>query len=218
MLQLNEYNDTIFDCDGVILDSNRVKTIAFKEVTLKYGEDIANAFVDYHKENGGVSRYKKFEWLFQKLLKKDPTKKELLDITARFANIVSERMLHCKITPNLEKLKKYLSSPNWSIVSGGDQTELRHLLKRRGLTRFFNSGVYGSPRTKHMIFEQNFKRGIFSLPAIYFGDSRLDYEVANEFNMDFVFISSWTEFSDWKTYSIEKKIHSAKKLKDLIGL
>src|SRR5690606_28142226 len=50
----------VFDCDGVVLDSNRVKTEAFYQVALPYGEAAAQAFVAYHTANGGISRYKKF--------------------------------------------------------------------------------------------------------------------------------------------------------------
>ena len=40
-INLKKYKTLVFDCDGVILDSNRIKTEAFYRTTQKYGEFIA---------------------------------------------------------------------------------------------------------------------------------------------------------------------------------
>ena len=61
--ELQKYKTLIFDCDGVVLNSNKVKTEAFYEtVVKKYGSQAATALADHHKTNGGISRYKKFEF------------------------------------------------------------------------------------------------------------------------------------------------------------
>ena len=52
---IREYLTLVFDCDGVLLDSNKVKTDAFYKSALPYGENAANELVSYHKENGGIS-------------------------------------------------------------------------------------------------------------------------------------------------------------------
>ena len=51
-INLNLYKTFIFDCDGVLLNLNKIKSNAFYLSTLKYGLEIANEFLDYHK-NGG---------------------------------------------------------------------------------------------------------------------------------------------------------------------
>ena len=56
-LNLSSYKTIIFDCDGVILNSNKIKTEAFYNVTATYGIEAANELVSYHKLNGGISRY-----------------------------------------------------------------------------------------------------------------------------------------------------------------
>lgn len=48
------YRSMIFDCDGVVLNSNKVKTDAFYQASWPYGEAAAQAMVDYHVANGGV--------------------------------------------------------------------------------------------------------------------------------------------------------------------
>ena len=57
-LDISRYKTLVFDCDGVVLNSNSVKTSAFYKAALAYGEVAATALVEYHVANGGVSRYK----------------------------------------------------------------------------------------------------------------------------------------------------------------
>ena len=65
---VTDYSTLVFDCDGVVLDSNKVKTEAFYQATLPYGKSAAQAMVDYHVANGGVSRYKKFTYFLQQIV------------------------------------------------------------------------------------------------------------------------------------------------------
>ena len=63
MVDLSHYNSIIFDCDGVILNSNTVKSDSFYSSALPFGEKAADLLLRYHLENGGVSRYVKFRYL-----------------------------------------------------------------------------------------------------------------------------------------------------------
>jgi beta-phosphoglucomutase-like phosphatase (HAD superfamily) len=49
----------IFDFDGVILESVTVKTEAFREL-FSSEPDCPDEIVEFHKRNGGMSRYDKF--------------------------------------------------------------------------------------------------------------------------------------------------------------
>ena len=68
MNKLDSYKSFIFDCDGVILNSNKIKSNAFYEVASKYGKKEAKKLVNYHINNGGISRYKKFEYFSNNIL------------------------------------------------------------------------------------------------------------------------------------------------------
>ena len=59
---MKNYSHLFFDCDGVILNSNKVKTNAFYKIAVKHGEDSAKKLVNYHINNGGISRYKKIKF------------------------------------------------------------------------------------------------------------------------------------------------------------
>ena len=50
-----------FDFDGVIADSVNVKTEAFEKIYLPYGKEIAEKVINHHRENGGMSRFEKFD-------------------------------------------------------------------------------------------------------------------------------------------------------------
>ena len=41
-MKSEKYSTIVFDCDGVILNSNKIKTDAFFNATIKYGQEKAN--------------------------------------------------------------------------------------------------------------------------------------------------------------------------------
>jgi hypothetical protein len=54
---LNNINTIIFDCDGVILNSNKVKKDAYYNVALNYiGKKYANLLTEYLSINSGHTR------------------------------------------------------------------------------------------------------------------------------------------------------------------
>ena len=215
MRTLSYYKTCIFDCDGVLLNSNLIKTEAFSICAKPFGVTAVEALTNYNKINGGVSRYKKLKWFFEDYLGK---KSEVLyqEALKKFGNFVHQELLTCEITPELLKLRDTFSENNWSVVSGGDEKEIRVIFNKRKIDRIFNGGIFGSPLSKHYIFEKNFNNSNFNRPAVYIGDSQLDYEVSRDFDCDFVFLSEWTELKDWKTFVKTNKISHRKLLKDLL--
>ncbi len=199
MRELTEYCSLVFDCDGVLLDSNRVKTDAFYQAALPFGENAANALVNYHVANGGVSRYRKFEYFLGEIVRHEDME-PLDELLSRYAERVREGLLACSLADGLGELRSALPNSNWMIVSGGDQGELREVFEARGLSHYFNGGIFGSPTDKQEILLRELKCGNLVLPAVFLGDSRYDYESAMKFGLDFVFISQWTEFSGWQEY------------------
>ena len=65
----------IFDFDGVILDSHRIKTKTFYNLFSEYGFNIAKQVKLYHLQNSGISRKIKFKYIFKNILKKKINKK-----------------------------------------------------------------------------------------------------------------------------------------------
>lgn len=207
-------NTIVFDCDGVLLNSNKVKSNAFYEAVSSYGSKYAMQLVEYNKQNGGISRFKKFDYFFSQILKKKVTEKDKKSVLQLFSNYTTEGMLNCTLTPKISSLKYYLNKIGWFIVSGGYEDELRDVFAQRNLSSYFN-GIYGSPRNKYKIFEDLLMENKLRKPVLFLGDSKLDYEVSKSFGFDFIFISGWTEFSNWKSFTFENQILNVPFVKDI---
>ena len=198
---LSDYKALVFDCDGVILNSNKVKTEAFYNAAKEYGHQAARALVDYHVEHGGVSRFRKFEYFFTDILKKDYSANELNSIISNYAEEVRNGLLKCEIVSGLDNLREATKNATWLVASGGAQDELREIFEIRGLVHFFDGGIYGSPTAKDIIVEQQLANGNIQQPALFLGDSRFDHVAANQFDLDFVFITQWSEFTELEDYA-----------------
>lgn len=204
-MNVSDFKTLVFDCDGVVLNSNKVKTDAFFKVGLVYGEAAANCLVDYHTLNGGISRYKKFDWFLQNIVagQKGPNLEQML---AAYAIEVKSGLYTCDITDALADLREHTRQAKWLIVSGGDQDELREVFSARGLSQLFDGGIFGSPDSKDIILARELSKKNITLPALYLGDSRYDHIVAKTVNIDFLFLSMWTEFDNWLEYCLVNNI------------
>lgn len=207
-MNIRPYRTWLFDCDGVLLDSNAIKTSAFRRLVLPFGDDVARAFVAYHVANGGISRFAKLRYLFDHLLHRSAEAKELEALARAYGALLRDQLLACPETPHLRDfLERRPTGSRSFVVSGADETELRDILALRGLAF---DGVYGSPRTKQQILS--------TLPltdAVFLGDSRYDHQAAASFGVDFIFVSGCTELENWQSYVAEHGIPSVSDLGEL---
>ena len=206
MKSLYKYNTIIFDCDGVILNSNKIKTKGFYEVTQKFGEKLALDFVNYHIENGGVSRYEKFKFFYENILKSDYHEEDINLLAKQYSDCIYNYLLNCEFENDLIHLKKIYDQSKWLVISGGDQKELREIFDERNISYLFETGIYGSPQSKSDIFKELISKKYINYPFLYFGDSSLDYFVANEYYGDFIFIKKWTEMRNYRKFCLEHDI------------
>ena len=205
-MELNKYKTWFFDCDGVLLDSNQLKSEAFYEVALPYGKENAQALVEYNKRLGGVTRFEKFKYFFETILEKKTFEKELEDALSNFSALVCEKLISCQETSGVRDFLDSLPADSKKyVVSGGAQSEIRSVFKQRGLDAYFD-GIYGSPDSKELIMNNRVKSPHMEYPAVFIGDSRYDYEVSTRFNLDFFFMTKYTEFKDWELYFVDKRV------------
>jgi phosphoglycolate phosphatase-like HAD superfamily hydrolase len=205
-MDLNNYKTLIFDCDGVILNSNQVKTQAFYNAALAYGEKAAHSLVDYHVKNGGISRYKKFELFLKEIVPQGVTGPNLQELLALYAEEVRQGLLTCEVAEGLLELRQQTPHTKWLIVSGGDQNELRDIFEQRNLAHFFDGGIFGSPDPKDQILSRELANGNIQQPTVFLGDSKFDYIASNGVGLDFIFLSDWTEVKDWKSFCGDRLI------------
>ena len=194
---IHKYNSFIFDNDGVILDSNQAKTEAFAKSVGSYDKENIDTFIDYHVKNGGVSRFEKIDYFYREIMGFDSYKKELEDSLSIYASDAKRGMLEAaEIEGVMEFIKKiHQCKDSIYVISGSDEEELISIYTERGISDLFKK-VMGSPTSKKCHAEELIKNKELEYPAIYFGDSVTDFDLAQEYKMDFVFVSSKSEWED----------------------
>ena len=213
---MKNYSHLFFDCDGVILNSNKVKTNAFYKIAVRYGEDSAKKLVNYHIKNGGISRYKKIKF-FQKNILKNNDSNLYEELINDYGEILKKELLKTEISKGIFKIKEFFFDSKLAVISGSDQKELFWLFKKLKIENIFDAGIFGSPKSKEEIFNQIFKNSNDIVSSIYLGDSKYDFEVSKMFGIDFAFISEWTEVEDWVIFTKKNNIKSYSNISEFLN-
>jgi len=196
----------IFDCDGVLLDTNNAKSQIFFQIALPYGKDIATELCDFHSENGGVSRVTKINYLLTTLFSKykittsEPFHALQKKLLLEFSSLSYQSMLEAKVNNDAIKLIHKCRPDICMMISGSDQTELRSVLSARSLSSLFHSGIFGGPQNKEDIFRSKINIIKSSSFPVFIGDSKLDYSCALNSKIPFLFSTKWTDVPDWEPW------------------
>ena len=203
----------MFDCDGVVLNSNLTKIDAYFAVAKKMGgsDEQAQAFVDHHVAKGSFPRNGKTEYYLTEIVKQPVTKEILQQYMQAFEDVLDVTLMQCEVATGLGALKAATPLAKWMLVSGGDQAELRRIFPRRivgnnNLASLFEAGIFGGPDKKDEVLAREIANGNLQFPALFVGDSKYDHQSASRAGLDFVFLSAWTEVPDWQSYCAEHKI------------
>ncbi len=178
----------IFDFDGIVVESGKIKTQAFAELYRPYGEDIVAAVVQFHSQNGGMSRYRKFRHFQEHFLSKPPlteTEEKQLDI--RFSELVVEAVIAAEAVPGaVELIRQQSGRIPLFIASGTPETELKVIVERRGLAPYFTE-VRGAPALKKTIIAEILsKHALKPESVLMIGDAMADLEGAQANNTAFL--------------------------------
>jgi phosphoglycolate phosphatase-like HAD superfamily hydrolase len=194
--QLLQSKAIIFDCDGVILDSNAIKSNAFGKAIEAESPELVDTFIKYHKENGGISRYVKFEYFYKELKQQFEYKINLKAALKRYAHISENGLLTCDMITGVLDILKHFKSLNIPcyVVSGGDQKEVRSVFKKRNLDQYFVK-ILGSPNTKVENLDKLKSYDVSLENNFFFGDASSDMNAALGEKMNFIFVSGKSEWS-----------------------
>ena len=140
----------VFDFDGVLVDSVHVKTSAFEQMYLAYGSSVVGKVRSHHKQNGGMSRFKKFKYYHETYLSKKLDSEEIERMSEQFSALVIDKVVSSDWIPGAEGFlqKLYEKKISCVIVSATPQREIELIVKKRGMAKYF-SEVYGSPTSKY---------------------------------------------------------------------
>ena len=184
---LDKYKVLLWDFDGVIMDSNPVRTYGFEELLKGYPQQQLDEFMIFHKQNGGLPRYDKFRYFFEKIRDEQVDAQEIAHLSTRFSEIMLKKLMDSSllIPDSVAFIKANYKKFIMHIVSGSDQTELRSVCTYLNLTQYFVS-IVGSPilkpqLVKQLLHDYSYKIGNVAL----IGDSINDYDAAVNNNIDF---------------------------------
>ena len=198
----------IFDFDGVIADSNNVKTDAFVKLFKDYPQYIKESIRKFHLQNGGMSRFDKFRYIYKNILKEELSEEGFNRLCGDFNRLVIDGVVNAPMIDGVEDfLKRNKNRYDMYIVSGTPGYEIKEIVKRRDLDKYFLN-IYGSPETKRDLITQVLNRNNYKKEEVIFlGDSINDYEGALAAGVEFVAkISDNAEFDLFPSAAIKTKI------------
>ncbi|WP_436373772.1 HAD family hydrolase [Cytobacillus sp. BC1816] len=215
---LTGYDIVIFDCDGVLVDSNKKKSDAFIDVISDYPVELVTKFIEYHKNNGGISRYKKFEYFITNILNENFNEELYNSFLQQYSHLSRELYKEVELTPGTLALLKKLAKERKDtfIASGSDEKELNEAFESKGIKKYFNK-IYGSPTSKEVIIKNIKNKYSSGKNFVLIGDSYKDFEAAFLNKIDFIYMGQFSEQSiELKEKSQQNAIFVVNNLEELL--
>ena len=165
-----------------------IKTEAFKELFHDYPNDYIEKLLEYHKKNGGISRYEKIKYFFIEILKEKEIDKSKINFYAnQYSQITKNILSNPKLLINdtIKFIENNYHKYNFHIASGADEKDLKYICKKLKLEKYFLS-IHGSPTNKKTIIEIIIKNNNYNKnETILIGDSINDLLAAKENHIEF---------------------------------
>jgi len=184
----------ILDFDGVVVESNDVKTQAFQAVFARFPEQ-AEAMMAFHNDHVSLSRFAKFEHLLALLGRADDSAL-MADLAADFSQRVLSGMKAVPFVAGAETFLRTMAPclPVY-LASVTPAEELGVILAQFGLTHWFRH-VYGCPPwTKAAAVRDVLEReGVKPAEALLIGDSTGDQRTAQLTGIGFLARDSGLSF------------------------
>jgi phosphoglycolate phosphatase-like HAD superfamily hydrolase len=176
----------VFDFDGVLVESSEIKTMAFEALFSDHPQHV-DRIREHHLANEGISRFQKFQWIYDELLKRPLTHAESELLGSRFSELVGEGVLSAPMVPGASESLRVLKARRLpaAVASGTPQCELKNIIKLRGLNDFIEE-AQGAPKTKPWILTDLAKRWqLQPSQLLMVGDAASDFQAAKEAGTQF---------------------------------
>lgn len=177
----------VFDFDGVILESADVKTHAFVELFAEHGPEVCDQVRAHHLANLGISRFTKFAWIYDNVLRRPLSDAESAELGEKFSALALDKVLAAPFVPGAQAALITLAErlPLF-VASGTPQGELDLIVEGRGLRSHFRE-VHGTPREKPAILADVLVRhGLEPKRVLFVGDGMSDYKAAMAAGVEFL--------------------------------
>lgn len=183
----DQYKVILWDFDGVIVESNKVRESGFRKVLEQFPEEQIEELIKFHNLNGGLSRYVKFRYFYEVICESSISEEKVQYLADSFSEIMLENLgaKEYLINDTVKFIESNFNSIEMNIVSGSDQNELRILCSRLDIDKKFKS-ICGSPTPKNTLVADYLKSTKFKKEEIcLIGDSMNDHEAATVNGIDF---------------------------------
>lgn len=132
----------IFDCDGVLVDSEPLANQVYVHMLGEYGYDVNSE--EYLREFSGAAVFKRLEITSQKLIWTPP--ENFVAVFQKRLSVLTEKEL--KPVPDIHELIDSLSVPI-CIASNGSREEIMLRLKIARLTEYFENSIFSGLEVPH---------------------------------------------------------------------
>jgi phosphoglycolate phosphatase-like HAD superfamily hydrolase len=170
----------LFDFDGVLVDSMHIRDLGYREIFKDFSIDLVNQLIKYHRINGGLSRYVKIRYFYEKLLGREISDNKVDQLAEQFSAIMRPKLKDRSIIINeaLSFVKRCYKKIPLHIVSGSEQDELRCVCEFIEIGSYFLT-IEGSPTSKNDLVSSVLSSyGYDSEKTILIGDTINDYDAA----------------------------------------
>lgn len=213
MNRLFDYGVYVFDCDGVIFNTNELKAHAMQAALSTSFEDdaLVSECISYFRENFGKSRFHHIKYFLEEVFGVGEQERPKLEFNLLKIYSFQCREMYCSadLAPGFLQFLEVCRGKKY-VASGSEESELREAFDRRALSTYF-SGIYGSPTEKSRNVEK-ILAGEKGKTAVMIGDAMSDMNAARENGIDFVFYS---RFSNVKEAMLENcKLYDYKVIND----
>ena len=176
-----------FDFDGVLAESVDIKTRAYALLFKEEDDESVRQIVDFHLKKGGISRFEKIRKIYNDILHRPLSETHYRELCTQFSNLVVEEVV---VAPWVNGAKEFLIQNEkrykFAIVSGTPEGELKKIVQRREMERFFDS-VRGSPKNKVTLLEELMDEYQLKPEEMMFiGDAETDWRAARETGVPFI--------------------------------
>ena len=163
-----------WDFDGVIKDAVDIKTVAYEQLFLPYGNRIASRVRQHHQDNGGVSRFDKIP-LYLEWVGRSASPEQVEEFCRQFSELVVQAVIESPWVPGVrEYLLKHYIEQSFVLVTATPQNEIEQILISLKLSHCFRE-IFGAPIKKDKVIEAVLERLKYSPDeAFVIGDSESD--------------------------------------------
>lgn len=185
----------ILDFDGVVVESNAVKTAAFADVFARFPEHFDRA-MEYHRAHVSRSRFEKFDFLVRECLERGDDTLLRQELAEEFSRRTIDRVVACEFVPGAEEfLATFSATTALYLASVTPQEDLDTILSRRQLAAYFRDAYGCPPWNKELAIRDILRReGAAADEAVLVGDSDGDRKAAAATGVAFVARNSGLRF------------------------